>query len=270
MRRGSMLFPVLFLMTLLVDPVAAAEPLDSEGALDLPGPWRYSLPGAGLLSFEKTEYIRLQPGIVRWRDWYASTLDLQMMGNDIFEKRAEEAQPYIHTLYVTFARVGRTFSWRQFRFSGDLHGGLFHTNSMDELAAADILVETDRAAALGFSFGVRWTRGDFRSELQFSVAGMTGQSLASFRWELEYRLSRKWKIGLFSEGITRGVELCEDQEDPACKYELELVYGALYASWNAWRNWWLVFGLGVSSITLGTEANQTNESTDPAIYLGIR
>jgi hypothetical protein len=270
MRSRLMVCPALFWLILWAIPATAAEPLDSEGALRMTGSWSYSPPGASLLSFENTEYIRLQPGIVRWKHWYASTLDLQMMGNDVFAKRAEEAQPYIHTLYVTFARVGRTLTWSQFQFSGDLHGGLFYTNSMDELAAADILVETNRAAALGFSLGVRWTRGRFRSELQLGVAGMTGQSLASSRWELQFRLSRRWKIGVFSEGVTRGVELCQDKQDPACIYELQLVYGALYASWNAWRDWWLVFGLGVSSITLGTEALREKESTDPAIYLGIR
>jgi len=261
---------LLILLALSVPDANAAEPLDFRQALPLTGPVTYSPPGIGFLRFENTEYFKLAPGILRMQPWYASTLDLQLMGNDIFAKRAEEAQPYVHTLYLTFLRVGRTFSWRSLEFFADVHGGLFYTNAMDELAAAGIEVKNNRSAALGLSLGVRWVYGDFQADLSLGLAGMTGQSLAESRWELTYRLSKKWKIGLFSEGITRGVRLCQDTKDPACQYDLQMVYGAIYASWNGWRSWWLLFGLGVSSITLGTDAERTKESTDPAIYIGIR
>ncbi|PKN22714.1 MAG: hypothetical protein CVU65_14870 [Deltaproteobacteria bacterium HGW-Deltaproteobacteria-22] len=261
---------LLMLLTPFVGDIAAAEPLDFRQAVPLAGPVTYSPRGVGMLRFENTEYFKLAPGILRWQPWYASTLDLQLMGNDIFAKRAEEAQPYVHTLYLTFLRVGRTFSWRSLEFFADVHGGLFYTNAMDELAAAGIEVKNNRSAALGLSLGVRWVYGDFQADLSLGLAGMTGQSLAESHWELTYRISKKWKIGLFSEGITRGVELCEDTKDPACQYKLQMVYGAVYASWNCWRSWWLLFGFGVSSITLGTDDESTRESTDPAIYIGIR
>ncbi len=266
----AVLIGVFSLGCLLMPLRVFASPLDDEEGVLLFQNVIWTRPELVFIGFENTEYIRLGTGLFRKKPWYAGTLDLQFMGNDIFAKRDERSQPYVHTLYLTFLKVGRTWDWNDFRFFADAHGGLLYTNSFRQMSLLGVEVENRRSAGLGLTGGVRWSRGPFQADLSLGIVGFEGQSLAESRLELQYRLSRKWKIGFFSEAIARGVELCTDRQEKGCQYEMKMVFAALYASWNVRGKTWLLFGFGGTTLTLGTDAQTVRESSQPAVYLGIR
>ncbi|MBN2725402.1 MAG: hypothetical protein JXR95_15160 [Deltaproteobacteria bacterium] len=237
----------------------------------------YSTPSVTFLSFEGSEYIKAHPGFLWFRNFYFSTGDVQMMGNNIFRRKDDEGNEkkmYIHTLYVKVIRAGYLYRNpdRDLVLSIDLHAGVFYSNDVRELNVTEEEVVSSTRGGAGTSLGLRWTPGRYYLDILFSIAGSNGDDIIEGYVDFGYKINHRWKIGIFSEGATRGANFCDDtQEDTSlCKYKLNLTYVALYGSYRFYKDWWVAFGFGTSSMDYGTDAESTKIKASPALYLSIK
>ena len=102
------------------------------------------------------------------------------------------------------------------------------------------------------------------------MAGTISNEILTVYTDVNYRFARKWLVGAFYESAQRTVVLCEEKEDPLCKYLMRLNYGAIYIGWNCYKKHWLLIGFGASDLELGYAGDMTRKTLGGSFYLSFR
>ncbi|MBU1240394.1 hypothetical protein KJ865_11860, partial [Myxococcota bacterium] len=184
--------------------------------------------------------------------------------------REKGDQIYINTLYTAIVTVGGLWSYKSWRFYADIHGGILYTNYIRELDNLNDDIRVETVAAGGFSLGLQYKWKNATFKIESSVASTTDNEITTLYAEFNYRLGKNWQAGLFYERASRAVNLCEDKNDPLCKYVMQLNYGAIYLGWKFYKKHWFLFGLGASNLELGYGDAMTRKTTGSSIYLSYR
>jgi hypothetical protein len=228
----------------------------------------YTTPSLTLINFEISQFLTFHPGHFWYKNFFVNTLETRIMGTNLVFKEDQDAKPYVSTLYISYLKIGYLFEWKKFRLFAAASVGIFYTNDIKELE--EINSEKETFSGGGLSGGFRWKITEkIHMDLNYGHGKTTKDTIQNIHIEISYQISKKWKIGLFSETGTRSFTICEENVNE-CTFEYSLTYGALYGSWNGYKDYWFVFGLGGSRLNKGLKNDTTTTKGGVSIYLSIK
>ncbi len=216
----------------------------------------YSNPSFIYLNIDETDYANFVPGYFWYKNWFASSLETTVMGNNLAPWKNGENN--VDSFSFQILNLGYLFDYKYIDFFISIGDGLI--NIYDSSLIDENLAQKKKGTFNIFttSLGV-WFNWNFYSLKIILSGGTTGniEGMSKFIFDTNYQLFDNWKFGLLVEAASRSFEICSDVEDDSCSFEYSLTQSSIYFSYNFYKNYWLLSG-----IVIGSEISKTINGKD--------